>query len=198
MAEIHSATALDRLRTHARVLHRAVQAQQPDAIARLRFLPELPRPGDVFSATDVKRRHCLTVVAREFGFDHWLHAVHVLTGVAVRDFGKLLYPSRCEGRTHFWSVSYADAQQVRAQDKGYLLPYQRQCFVVTEHYIKALGLDPLDPDWELIDRDWIQPREPQARQRLYGKVIAAAIEHLAEWGPLFAPTLRDVRYSRAM
>ncbi|HET9537957.1 MAG TPA: hypothetical protein VFP43_21860 [Mesorhizobium sp.] len=70
--------------------------------------------------------------------------------------------------------------------------------MVTEHYINALGLDPLDPDWELIDRDWIQPREPQARQRLYGKVIATAIEHFADWGPLFAPTPRDVRYSRAL
>lgn len=205
MAEINSAGAtsrtasslaadgLDRLRAHARVLHRAAQAEQPDAIARLRFLPELHARSDASPAMQVKRRHCLTVVAREFGFDHWPHAVQVLSGAAVQDFGRLLYPSRCNGRTHFWSASYEEARPIRARNDGYLLPYQRQCFVVTEHYVAALGLDPLDADWELMDRDWIHPPDLQARRRLYNTVIAAAIDHFAEWGPLFAPTPRQTR-----
>jgi len=211
MAEISSAGAplcapsslssdgLDRLKTHARVLHRAAQACQPDAIARLRFVPELQVQSGASTAMHVKRRHCLTVVAKEFGFDHWPHATQALTEAAtIKDFGKLLYPDRCGGRTHFWSASYAEAQTVRARNNGYLLAYQQQCFVVTEHYIAALGLDPLDPDWELMGRDWIHPLDPQARRRLYDKVIAFAIEHFAEWGPLFAPTPRTVRFKVAL
>jgi len=33
--------------------------------------------------------------------------------------------------------------------------------------IETLGLLPEDPDWELIGRDWVKPRQMDARARLY-------------------------------
>ena len=39
------------------------------------------------------------------------------------------------------------------------------------YFIETLGLHPNDPDWDLIGRDWVKPREPDARERLYGKLI---------------------------
>ena len=38
-------------------------------------------------------------------------------------------------------------------------------------FIDTLGVDPDDPDWELIGRDWVRPRRTDARARLYGKLI---------------------------
>jgi len=42
------------------------------------------------------------------------------------------------------------------------------------HYIETIGLDPEDPDWDFIGRDWARPAEPAARQRLYGKLLTRA------------------------
>ena len=41
-----------------------------------------------------------------------------------------------------------------------------------EHFIRTMGLDPDDPDWEKIGRDWVRPMDMSARRRLYGKLIA--------------------------
>ena len=39
--------------------------------------------------------------------------------------------------------------------------------------IRELGLDPDDPDWERIGWDWVEPHDPQARERLLEKRLIA-------------------------
>ena len=159
------------LKAHARLLHRQIGRHEPQAVARTRQLDEF-RDRDAASLRAlIKRRHCLAVIARELGFQGWPHAVGVLRGTDSTDFGTLLYPKGAEVHWNIWSASYAEARAIREQHGGYLLAYRRHFFIVDRHFIETLGLQPDDPDWELIGRDWIKPRHPDARERLYGKLL---------------------------
>ena len=55
---------------------------------------------------------------------------------------------------------------------GFLFPYRNQFFICEWGFVVALGLDPADPDWERIGRDWVRPRDEVARDRLEAKLIA--------------------------
>lgn len=168
---------VDALKARARILHRKAKAGSPQVAGRLRAMDDLRLLDDEAFAAHVRRRHCLTLVARDFGFDGWGHAVQVLRGNNADDFGKLLCPPRCGGHFNIWSASYEEARTIRAQHGGYLLPYQRQFLVVDDGYLRTLGLDPEDPDWRRMGRDWVRPQDAAARQRLYGKLIEAAPGH---------------------
>jgi hypothetical protein len=65
-----------------------------------------------------------------------------------------------------WFTSYEEARAARDADLGYLFPYRNQFFVTAADAIRELGLDPADPDWELIGWDWVHPRDPDAWERL--------------------------------
>ena len=55
---------------------------------------------------------------------------------------------------------------------GYLLPYRHQFLVCESEAIRLLGLDPGDPDWERIGRDWVRPADRDAWRRLRDRRIA--------------------------
>ena len=93
----------------------------------------------------------------------------------MQDFGTLLYPSTCSGHYNIWSASYAEAREIRAAHGGYLLAYKRQFLIVEDGYIDSMGLDPADPDWERMGRDWVQPGDLAARERLYRKLVHNAL-----------------------
>ncbi len=65
-----------------------------------------------------------------------------------------------------WFTRYEDARAFRRAHGGYLLPYGFQFFVTPEGGIRALGLDPKDPDWDAIGYDWVEPADPDAWERL--------------------------------
>jgi hypothetical protein len=152
------------LKAQARRLHRQAASQDRAALARL-GLEAGPE------ASEVQRRHCLAVIARELGFAGWPHLVAVLNGDDDTDFGKLLYPSSGSAHSNIWCATYDEARKIREQSGGYLLAYGRQYFIVDRYFIATLGLDPDDSDWESIGRDWVRPKDLDARQRLYRKLI---------------------------
>jgi hypothetical protein len=159
------------LKAQARIFHRQVAEHEPLAVARAQQLPEFRGIDSASLPSRIKRRHCLTVIARELGFQGWPHAVAVLRGTDSSDFGTLLYPKGGEVHWNIWSASYDEARVIREQHGGYLLAYRRHFFITDRHFIDTLGLDPDDPDWQLIGRDWVKPRRTDARERLYGKLI---------------------------
>jgi hypothetical protein len=173
------------LKVRAELLHKRVKASDPAALRRLRVLSELRRADDAAletAAAGVQRKHCLTAVAREAGFASWEHARRILDGDPEEaDLGKLLYRSeRAAGGAHLnhWFATYDEARAFHAETshpetRRYLLAYQRHLFVVDRYFIEALGLDPDDADWEAMGWDWARPRQPAARRRLYGKLLAA-------------------------
>lgn len=159
------------LKAQARILHHQIIAREPNALARARQLAELRDSDGGALPSRVKRRHCLAVVARELGFQGWPHASAVLRGTDSSDFGTLLYPEWSHVHWNIWSASYDEASTIRQQHGGYLLAYRRHFFIADRHFIETLGLNPDDPDWDLIGRDWVKPARPEARERLYGKLI---------------------------
>ncbi len=164
---------IDRLKADARQLQRAAQDGNEDALKRLRGSRARPlRPAIERLDTDgPKRRQCLTAVARELGFNGWQHLMAVLEGREDGDFGTLLYPPGPAAYWNVWSVSYDEASNIRQLRSGYLLAYKRDLFVCDSHFIDNLGVHHEDEDWEFIGRDWVRPQQPEARRRLYEKVI---------------------------
>lgn len=163
--------ALETLKHRARRLHRQSQAGDRTAMARLRKHGMFKALDDGVLPDAIKRRHALAVVAREHGFENWQHVLQVVDGRQTADYGTLLYGRGCGAHTNIWSASYDEARHIRAETTGYLLAYRTQYLVVDEHYIRTLGLDPDDPDWERIGRDWVRPDDKKAHVRLYTKLI---------------------------
>ena len=170
------------LKAHARVLHRLALSADPVALSRVRRLPELERLGDAQLIEQLKRRQCLSAVAKQLGFMSWEHARDVLTSREQQDFGTLLYPGTCSGHYNIWSAHYPEASEIRAAHGGYLLAYKRQFLIVEEGYIDSMGLDPRDPDWERIGRDWVRPGDLRARERLYRQLVHNALVTMALQG----------------
>jgi hypothetical protein len=165
------AGVVSELKARARILHRQIGQGESQAVTRTRQLPEFKDHDLASLLAAIKRRHCLTIVARELGFQGWPHAVGILGGTDSTDFGTLLYPDGADAHWNIWSASYAEARAIREQHGGYLLAYRRHFFIVDRYFIETLGLQPDDPDWELIGRDWVKPAHVDARERLYGKLI---------------------------
>jgi hypothetical protein len=159
------------LKAQARILHHQIIEREPIALARAQQLAELRDSDTAALPRRIKRRHCLAVIARELGFQGWPHAAAVLRGTDSSDFGTLLYPKWGHVHWNIWSASYDEARTIRQQHGGYLLAYRQHFFIADRHFIKTLGLNPDDPDWELIGRDWVKPTRSDARERLYGKLI---------------------------
>jgi hypothetical protein len=165
------AGAIFHLKNEARILHRQVVEGDAAAVARVQQLAELRGSDRRMLGVHIKRRHCLTVVARELGFEGWPHAVAILRGRETNDFGTLLYPKGGEVHWNIWSASYPEARAIREEHGGYLLAYRRHFFITDRYFIETLGLDPDDPDWQLIGRDWVRPGRVDARERLYSKLF---------------------------
>lgn len=171
--EVAMERLLDELKGDARRLHRQARNRDSEALARLRQLPALRTFDDDRLVESVRRRHALSVQAHELGFRGWSHATEVLLGDTPDDFGKLLYPRGADAHWNIWCAAYDEARTIRARHGGYLLTYQRQFFITDRHFVETIGLDPDDPDWERIERDWARPGDLEARRRLYVALIRA-------------------------
>ena len=68
-----------------------------------------------------------------------------------------------------WFSSYADARHSLESEGGFLLPYKKHFFVCEAGVIRSLGLEPDDPDWEKIGRDFAKPADEEAASRLQEK-----------------------------
>jgi len=178
------APAVTCLKHYARILHRRAQRGEPEALKRLRVLRELRDAEPAEIARTIQRRHCLTASAVNVGFRSWEHALSVFDcngqgDGSAKDFGTLLYPDSCFGHWNIWSADYEEARAIRETHGGYLLAYRRQFLIVDRHYIESLGLDPDDPDWGAIGRDWVKPHDREARARLDRTLVSHALTRLA-------------------
>ncbi|WXB00285.1 hypothetical protein LZC95_49540 [Pendulispora brunnea] len=169
------------LKIRADILHAQLESRDGDALARLRVLPELRRADDALllaKAEAFRRKHCLSVVARECGFASWERARNILSGDAEGvDFGTLLHGRNASSILSPWFASYEEAlaaqRSLPDHPRHYLLAYKRHFMVTGRSFVEALGMDPDDPDWEAIGWNWARPTDPTARSRLYYKRLVA-------------------------
>lgn len=117
----------------------------------------------------------LDLVAGEQGFDGWRSLVREMGSSSPADdeATELYMFNESEFSLNVWCPTYEAAREYLDTRRGfYLLEYRGKCFLAQAPHIRGLGLDPNDPDWERIGRDWVKPRDPEAKQRLRDKLRA--------------------------
>jgi hypothetical protein len=96
------------------------------------------------------------------------------------DADKLWYQPNFDVFLNRWFANYDEARRSLESDGGFLLPYRRHFFVCEADVIRAMGLEPDDPDWERVGRDCARPGDTEACERLRRKreqvVGASSIE----------------------
>jgi hypothetical protein len=181
---------IETFRTRARRLLDRFRSDDPDAsLAAARRLQRLPAFADL-RATDllarpglVRCKHALAAIAEEEGCSSWSELERTCECGAgpprtCRDAaggraGSGFRAPRAQGALHHWFSSHAAARRHLDAAGGFLFPYLDQCFVCDAETVRALGLDPEDPDWERMGRDWIDPADREARMRLETKLRRA-------------------------
>jgi hypothetical protein len=81
----------------------------------------------------------------------------------------LWYQTNLDVFLNRWYSNYEEARRARESDGGFLLPYKHHFFVCEAEVIRAMGLEPDDPDWEKIKWDGARPVDCEAYQRLCEK-----------------------------
>ncbi|MEJ6395378.1 hypothetical protein V8J82_19110 [Gymnodinialimonas sp. 2305UL16-5] len=122
-----------------------------------------------------KRRRALDVAAHDIAGTSYA-SLRVGAGVAQPE---QFFTPKMSAFWNHWFAHYVEAAAHRAANGGVLLPYKTQFVVVELHFLRALGLDPDDPDWRRIGFDWVRPRDAQAFVRLNAslyRVTASAAE----------------------
>lgn len=138
-------------------LHSNDLAISQKAAKRFQTLPEfksLSLPEII--KTDIKHKHALAVIAAEKGFNSWTEL-------------KCQLPFIRGGFLNHWFANYDEAKSYQKINGGFLLPFKNQFFICDANYINHLGFNSEDPDWKLIEYDWIHPIHKDAWHRLYKK-----------------------------
>ncbi|QLH43388.1 MAG: hypothetical protein HWD59_12180 [Coxiellaceae bacterium] len=127
------------------------------AAKKLQKLPEFAQLSlDEIIQAEIKHKHALAAIALEKGFKSWAEL-------------KCQLPFIRGGFLNHWFSNYAEAKSYQKIHGGFLLPYKTHYFICDANYITHLGLDPHDSDWQLIGKDWSNPVNKTAWQRLYAK-----------------------------
>ncbi len=84
-----------------------------------------------------------------------------------------MYETQMDAILSRWFTTYEDARISLETEGGFLFPHKNQFFVTSREAIRELGLDPEDPDWDRIERDWVQPKDAEAWERLNTKRMLA-------------------------
>ncbi|MGE0792095.1 MAG: hypothetical protein AB7S26_40860 [Sandaracinaceae bacterium] len=167
---------VDDMKRRARALHRGARTGDGESLARLRVLPELAALDDSTLAASAKRRHALAAVARQLGFAGWPALKACLRGEPVADRGTFMHRESGGAYWNIWSAHYDEAARIRADHGGWLLGYRHQFLVVEAPFLEHLGLDPLDPDWDRMSRDWVAPSDRAAWARITQRALHARLD----------------------
>jgi len=125
-------------------------------------------PGDIYNGRDrLKRKHALTVIAREGGFKDCPQLKSSMPPQCDIGFDTTRLFQRTATFLNLWYRTYAEAREVLTPNpKRYLFPYRHQFVVCEGQLLEDQGIDTSDPDWERIGRDWVKPLDARAQARL--------------------------------
>lgn len=131
----------------------------------------------------IKLKHCLDLIAIENNFLSWQDLVqnHMHTNEMTEEDIKendleeyeLYRYNLSEAALNSWYPTYAEAKIHLDRSGGYLLPYKNHFFICQAQHIVGLGINPNDPDWEKIGKNWIEPKDKAAKLRLIEKLKEA-------------------------
>lgn len=175
-----SALTLHECKVRASLLLKDLDSQDTTrslrAAERMRALPFFAglSLGEVLARRDtVKHKHGLTVIAREAGHATWTQLKQALEATSAPGLDTRVFFQK--GTSVFlnrWCATYEEAATSLAAQGGFLFPFRHQYFVCEADFLRALGVDTKDPDWERMGHDWVRPRDTAAKARLEAKLVA--------------------------
>lgn len=151
-----------------RTEHQQLVEQAAARFLRLESLSGMTVAQIVEHRESVKLKHALAVIALEAGYDSWKN---LKSSAEAAD--REMYDPKMDVFLNRWFANYDDARASLEEQGGFLFPYKNQFFVCEAGAVKTLGLNPEEPDWELIGHDWAEPRDREAWRRLANKRKAA-------------------------
>ena len=161
--------SLSRYRNQAAILLKEIRQGHPAAHKRTRQLDSFSSVTPIELQDQARLKHCLNVIAREQGFDHWATLKSDYEASAMAE----LASHYAKGYLNHWYATYAEARHHLDTHRGYLLPYGKnllsyakkelQYYVCNSAYIETFGFDPEAREWTLIGYDMVQPADPKAR-----------------------------------
>jgi len=145
------------------------------AAERLRSLPVFaPRtPGALLANKEqVRLKHALEVIAREQGHASWKELKDARESTPPRFSPEAFFARQGSAWLNRWFSTYAEARASLLAEGGVLFPFREQFFICEPGFLRALGVDLADPDWERVGFNWMEPADPAARARVEQKLIA--------------------------
>jgi len=151
------------------------------AAERFQILPafaSLKSDAIIGRRDSIQLKHALAAIAAELGYTSWTACKRRLeVPPNLRLDTERFFQSRTGepmGAAYLnrWFARYDQARASLDAEGGYLFPYRNQFFVCEQGFLDARGIDPAHPDWERIGRDWVQPRDREALDRLERSLIA--------------------------
>jgi hypothetical protein len=149
------------------------------AAERLRVLPSfaaLATERIVEWRDEIRRKHALAAIAAELGYDSWdalRAACERADPQSAVDVERLFAGPRSDVFLNHWCRSYDEARAIHEQTAAFLFPYRSQFVVCPGELLALHGIDPFDPDWARIGRDWARPRDQAAFARLARRLVDA-------------------------
>lgn len=109
-------------------------------------------------------KDALDKIAQLTGFPNWRELKEVTEET------EIFLPSPSSAHWKTWYASYEEAVAHLAKGDGFLLPYRKQFFICDIHWIIELGVAAEDPDLARVGRNWVEPLDRGAWQRLLNKI----------------------------
>lgn len=166
------APTLDECRIRATMLLKDLRADDPHRVRRA--CERLYRRADLadLEPMAIRRKHALATVAAELGFASWSDLKRRLEVPPAERLDSDRFFDRGGGPLlNRWFARYDKARASLDEAGGYLFPFRWQFFVCEATFLADRGLDPDDPDWERIGRDWVRPADLAARERLERRLV---------------------------
>lgn len=157
--------SLDECKIQASILLKQLHLQNPQQLItlnRFRLLPIFATENALTIIKNVKRKHALAIIAIEYGFNSWSNLKTYFDKTILTTF--IMH----SGFLNQWFASYKEARAYLASNSttSFLLPYKHQFFVCEANCIESFGLNPNDPNWQLIGYNWIEPSNIAAWEQL--------------------------------
>ena len=122
----------------------------------------------------------MSTIAQILGFNGWPPLKALLIDRDFSNLGQLMFKECGGAYWNIWVASYDEAQNIRAAHGGFLLGYKHQFFIVEEHYIRQLGINPGLHDWDILQRNWARPKDVDAWARLTKLAIEIKLKKVPE------------------
>lgn len=139
-------------------------SKAPNRIELLKSKAKLLQKAKKKAGKDIQLKAAFEIIAKHAGYLSWRDLKENLEANQIMNF------PISSAYWNTWYSNYDDAKKHIQDGKGYLLPYQKHFFICDSNYLERLGVSIGDPDLEKVGRNWVEPLDTKAWERLAKKI----------------------------